>query len=229
MTQINYCKNLWSKYAELKGLEGKAEEAITTASQNSDFAITKEVLNSIERALADLQIEFDDSFETLPSGRIIFKADADAMGEFIAKNKLTPYIFSFVKTDNQGHVDNLHLTAMQNIVNIEALAKLPYLKGLQLNQCLGVTDFSPIAKMKRLEIMFLEDTNIDDLNVFLGLDRLVTLVAQGTEIRDLSPLLQMPNLECVYLGRTPALADHRQIEIINQLRTRQPKPMKVHQ
>lgn len=75
------------------------------------------------------------------------------------------------------------------------------LSHLSLWRCRGITDFSPLAELRGLVFLDLEDTNIGDLSPLAELSELETLWIRDCEnVTDLMPLGALPKLRNLYIS-----------------------------
>ena len=66
----------------------------------------------------------------------------------------------------------------------------------------NVTDLSPLAGLKNLEVLGLDKTKVSDLSLVAGIENIKFLSLNQTQVSDLSPLAGLSNLEWLYLGET---------------------------
>ncbi len=84
---------------------------------------------------------------------------------------------------------------------IAPLARLKNLKSLHLDDT-QVADLSPLAGLRKLEWLHLHDTQVVDLSPLAGLRKLEWLHLHNTPVADLSPLAELNNLEILNLDFT---------------------------
>jgi hypothetical protein len=65
-----------------------------------------------------------------------------------------------------------------------------------------VSDLSPLAELKNLELLELENTQVSDLSPLAELKNLELLELDNTQVSDLSPLAELKNLELLWLHNT---------------------------
>jgi hypothetical protein len=113
----------------------------------------------------------------------------------------------------------LHLNHSEGVNDIRRLAPLG-LTTLGLWGCRGITDFTPLAGMRALDFLDVEDTHIADLTPVGELSRLETLWLRGCEnITDLTPLAGLPELRRLYIADIAPgvdlapLAAHRKVTV----------------
>ena len=68
-----------------------------------------------------------------------------------------------------------------------------------------IADLSPLSSLKRLEELYLENTNVSDVSPLSDLTRLRRLDLGFTQIRDVRPLMNMSKLNDLYI---PVDNDH---------------------
>ncbi|MCO5992230.1 NACHT domain-containing protein [Actinoallomurus rhizosphaericola] len=92
------------------------------------------------------------------------------------------------------------------VTELRPLAELD-LTALGLWGCRGLTDFTPLADLRNLHFLDLEDTGIDDLGPLSGLKGLNTLwLRHCADVSDLTPLGDLRELRQVYLkGVAPGI------------------------
>jgi Leucine-rich repeat (LRR) protein len=90
-------------------------------------------------------------------------------------------------------------TWVLNVVNIDYFSDV---FGVSFLDRLADRDLRPLAKLKRLRGLVLNDTNVTDLTPLAGLNRLKSLYLDGCEVSDLSPLADLPSLENLNLNRS---------------------------
>ncbi|MEV5708873.1 NACHT domain-containing protein [Actinoallomurus sp. NPDC052274] len=103
-------------------------------------------------------------------------------------------------------VRSLYVNGSSWVTDLRPLAVLD-LTGLGLWGCRGVTDFTPLAGLRDLHFLDLEDTGIDDLAPLAWLKELDTLwLRHCTGVADLTPLGGLRKLRNVYLkGVVPGI------------------------
>ncbi|MGH3381339.1 MAG: NACHT domain-containing protein [Actinoallomurus sp.] len=95
---------------------------------------------------------------------------------------------------------DLQLNQSAWVEDIGSLGALP-LKSLSLWSCRRVTDFSPLARMRGLSFLDLEDTNIGDLTPIAEMPELETLWLRHCEnVTDLAPLGVLRNLRRLFIA-----------------------------
>ena len=114
---------------------------------------------------------------------------------------------------------DLQLNQSDWVEDIGSLGALP-LKSLSLWSCRKVTDFSPLARMRGLTFLDLEDTNIGDLTPIAELPELETLWLRHCEnVTDLAPLSALGNLRKLFIAHVAPgvdlapLADSRRLTV----------------
>lgn len=107
-------------------------------------------------------------------------------------------------------LENLSITGT-DVVDISPLAGLPSLSGLDIKGTL-VTDLSPISSLKNLDHLWLggkigslhdslgEISYETDLTPLSGSENLEYLALHYTGITDLSPIVELPNLQQIWFG-----------------------------
>jgi len=65
-----------------------------------------------------------------------------------------------------------------------------------------MSDLSPLAELKSLEVLILNDTKVSDLSPLAELENLETLWIFNTQVHDLSPLAESKNLKVLWLDST---------------------------
>lgn len=84
---------------------------------------------------------------------------------------------------------------------------------LDLTECEGVEDISPLAKSSTLETLRLESTKIADISPLAESKTLVTLdLWECSEITDISPLCNIPTLTHLVLSRCYGITDISSLE-----------------
>jgi hypothetical protein len=97
-------------------------------------------------------------------------------------------------------IRDLQLTASAWVEDIGALGALP-LQRLSLWHCRNVTDFAPLARMRGLTFLDLEDTGIGDLTPIAGIPGLQTLWLRKCEnVTDLAPLGALHDLRKLFIA-----------------------------
>ncbi len=66
----------------------------------------------------------------------------------------------------------------------------------------NVTDLSPLAGLKNLEVLNLTQTKVSDLSPLTGLQNLRSLKLRDTQVSELNPLADLKNLQYVYLPKS---------------------------
>ncbi len=66
----------------------------------------------------------------------------------------------------------------------------------------NVTDLSPLAGLKNLEVLGLDKTKVSDLSLVAGIENIKFLSLNQTPVSDLSPLAGLKNLEEIWLNDT---------------------------
>ena len=83
----------------------------------------------------------------------------------------------------------------------EALSALcgPRIRTLDVSTYRLFSDLSPLAKLKCVRYLVLDDTQVSDLTPLAGLQDLEWLSLERTPVADLSPLARLTKLKCVHL------------------------------
>jgi NACHT domain len=96
-------------------------------------------------------------------------------------------------------LDQLYLNQSDWVEDIAPLSALP-LSRLGLWGCRGIIDFSPLAEMRGLAFLDLEDTNIGDLSPLGDLDKLeIVWLRECENVTDLTPLAALPGLRSLFI------------------------------
>ena len=77
-------------------------------------------------------------------------------------------IYSLQPLATLGGLTELDVSYSSNLKDISALAWLSNLAALNLTQCRAVTDFTPIANLARLTILYIGDNGITDISFYPG-------------------------------------------------------------
>jgi hypothetical protein len=102
--------------------------------------------------------------------------------------------------DRMPRITDLYLNHSELVEDVRQLTRLP-LEMLGLWGCGGITDFTPLAEIRDLSFLDLEDTGIGDLAPIAELTRLRTLWLRRCEnVTDLAPLGALPNLRQLYIA-----------------------------
>lgn len=89
------------------------------------------------------------------------------------------------------------------LTDISALAGLPALKRLWINENSDLRDFTALAECPALEELEAYDTGIADLTPLQGLQKLQKITLSNSPVRDVSPLAAITSLEMIWLYGTP--------------------------
>jgi hypothetical protein len=90
-----------------------------------------------------------------------------------------------------------------NVSDLSPLAELKNLKELDLNN-FHVSDLSALAELKNVKELYLSGTQASDLSPLAELEDLTTLYLNSTQVCDLSLLTELTNLRVLYLAGTQA-------------------------
>ena len=110
---------------------------------------------------------------------------------------------------------------IENIENYSPLAALSHLKHLDLsgsyNFKSSLKDLSWLENLTGIEELFLNDTEVDNIDVLAGMKQLRTLNLANTKVKSLEPLSHATNLKKLILDDTPVedlspLQNCRQLE-----------------
>lgn len=97
------------------------------------------------------------------------------------------------------------------LTSLDFLAELPQLKVLILGANYYITDISPLSSQTELEYLELFSANVTDVTPLAGLTQLRDLnLAYNQQLRDISPLYELPNLERFWCRHTLVPAEQRQ-------------------
>ena len=88
-----------------------------------------------------------------------------------------------------------------NVTDLSPLAELKNLEVLRVEET-KVYDLSPLVELKSLKFIKLSNTLVSDPSPLAGLKNLTGLDLNETKVSDLSPLAGLKNLEWLYLGET---------------------------
>jgi len=84
--------------------------------------------------------------------------------------------------------------------DISALRCLPRLDSLDLNQCRGIVDFSPLASCTALTVLHARSTRITGTHQLSALVRLVSVDLRETAVSETAGLSGLPALRSVYIS-----------------------------
>lgn len=85
--------------------------------------------------------------------------------------------------------------------DLSPLAGLRSLKDLSLDDS-QASDLSPLVGLKHLQWLSLDNSQVSDLSPLAGLKKLKGISLEGTQVSDLSPLVNLKNLKMLNLART---------------------------
>ncbi|MGV9599609.1 NACHT domain-containing protein [Streptosporangium sandarakinum] len=108
------------------------------------------------------------------------------------------------------HAPGLRSLGLSDIGSLGDLAALDALDlySLELTRCRDVTDLTPLARRRGLEVLVLEESEVADLGPLADLPQLRYLHLQGSRrVRDLSPLADLEALHEVTLNGTAPVLD----------------------
>lgn len=94
--------------------------------------------------------------------------------------------------------------------SIAGVSQAPSLRGLYITDGDGITDFSELYDMPQLEELSIESRGLKDIGFISGMDNLQYLTLKGTEVRNISPIL-----DCADTLRVLSLDDNYQVEDIS--------------
>ncbi len=90
-----------------------------------------------------------------------------------------------------------------SLTNLDFLTELPQLKVLILGANYYITSIEPLANLTELEYLELFSANVTDVTPLASLTKLRDLnLAYNQQLRDISPLYELPNLERFWCGHT---------------------------
>ena len=120
--------------------------------------------------------------------------------------------------ENLAKVESLHLSRTmlgKDVHDLASLKSLPNLRMLNLSRQQEIDDFSPLAKLSKLEQLNLNGCGISDLNPLAGLQNLMLLQLSQNNIADLSPLAGLKKLN--HLTLTDNKLTNEQLEHLGKL------------
>lgn len=103
-----------------------------------------------------------------------------------------------------GGRKRLSLGGSKGLRDLTPLAALNGLEELFVNECVELTDFSPLARLPSLRRLYAHGTGARDLSSLAGLSRLAHLGFSGCPTTDLSPLAALSSLTHLNLTCSPA-------------------------
>jgi tRNA A-37 threonylcarbamoyl transferase component Bud32/tetratricopeptide (TPR) repeat protein len=109
----------------------------------------------------------------------------------------------------------LHLGRARSVTHVRALAGLP-LEWLDLRET-RVSDLSPLAECKRMKFLHFGFAPVSDLSPIAGLP-LRAILADGTPVRDVSPLASIGTLETILLPNEGNTAGVDKLRNLSNLR-----------
>ncbi len=89
------------------------------------------------------------------------------------------------------------------IRDLSGIEHLTELKNLNLYSNNEIEDISPLAKLKKLTHLTLNDNKIKDITPLAGLTQLQTLFLNINEISDFTPIADLTQLRSLWLGSNP--------------------------
>lgn len=94
-----------------------------------------------------------------------------------------------------------------HLTSIDGIERLPLLENLVLSRHRGIRDFTPLARLTRLEVLGVAYTNFSDVTILRGL-RLRRLDLSGSQVISLDTICESGALETLSIADTavPSLA-----------------------
>lgn len=103
--------------------------------------------------------------------------------------------------ENLDNLEYFELTAADIKTGLDVICEKENLLDLNLFRCTA-EDFSPIGKCAKLKILYLSETNVNDLSFLKDLTELEQLFIENIKAEDYSVLLEMPQLNHVFIRDT---------------------------
>lgn len=86
-----------------------------------------------------------------------------------------------------------------DVTNIDVISEFPSLKVLNMSSCKNLYDFSPLIHCRSLRVLFLADTNVNDLYFIKNCTFLTTLDISMTKVSDLTKISHLTSLQKLYM------------------------------
>jgi Leucine-rich repeat (LRR) protein len=142
---------------------------------------------------------------------IIYYKDIKNLENFSANG------YSIKNIDGIQYMNNLvDVELMDNaITDISHIEQLTKLQSLMIdNNDLSMTDLSGLENLKELRYLYLNGTNINEIDFVKNIVNLKELHVQWNNIEDVEPILHLTYLEHAYLGGNPI----KNIEVLNGMK-----------
>jgi len=229
---MDYCKNLWVKFAELRSVQAQAEADLELAQASGELETTKTSLDSFKLANNQMLAEWESSIDILEDGRVIFKSEHELLDELTRRNVVVDEA-ECLEVEN-GRVIGLEIynlneycSILHNFLSLKKLKIYSFLLEIDLTHIKDLKDleelslfanskepinYSTIATLKKMKKLDLSGTNFRDTRDLAGLIKLEELNLTNTEVTDLSDLLLLPFLRKVTIsGKILAYSGQREI------------------
>lgn len=225
MSEVNYCKNLWDKYQTCVDAEERAQLAFDEASTTGEISNIRLALDAMPSLLVEMEDAWENCLVEIPHRGMLFGPEYSALERQADKIYRCYQTTSMLKTDTKEQIID-GLLAKSDIASLgEDASKIyEYSDGAAFSDCREIghlvkikslmlragsampfpklCDISFVNKLKKIEILDLMNTDVEDLSALATLTKMKKLVLDGTKVRDISVLSNLTNLEWLMIDRT---------------------------
>lgn len=89
-----------------------------------------------------------------------------------------------------------------NLTSLDFLENNSNMEEIHASWCTGLNDFSALTNMKKLKILFLRSTQLENLDMLMGITTLTNIDISKTRIKNISFLKNCSNLSSIKISKT---------------------------
>ena len=104
-----------------------------------------------------------------------------------------------------------------SLADISALTQLPYLYGLELENCNSLRDFSPLSSLTGMESLSITSSQLDSIDFIENMPNLTSLTVKESSIESIDSLIYCPNLTNLSLVENINVTDYSVVGELTQL------------